>query len=187
MKKTEVIMQILAAYDLTHSFRDAAELTGCSHHTVARYVRARDSGQLQATSIQRGQLIDRFRKYIEGWVDDGHGRVRAVVVQAKLEALGLGYAGSERTIRRAVAEAKVRIGLATVGGFGRGCRSRGCGSSGITPMGRWSKATRRGCSAHGWPGVVSGWCCQCGTRRCQRSSPASIPPSVASAARRPMA
>ena len=43
MKRTEAIMEILAAYDLTQSFRDAAELTGCSHHTVARYVRARDA------------------------------------------------------------------------------------------------------------------------------------------------
>ena len=106
MKKTEAIMEILAAYDLTQSFRDAAELTGCSHHTVARYVRARDAGQLQTTPVQRNQVIDPFRKYIEGWVDDSHGRVRADVVQDKLEALGLGYAGSERTIRRAVAEAK---------------------------------------------------------------------------------
>src|SRR5438128_2524928 len=99
-------MEILAAYDLTHSFRDAAELTGCSHHTVARYVRARDAGQLQTTPVQRNQVIDPFRNYIEGWVDDSHGYVRADVVQDKLEALGLGYAGSERTIRRAVAEAK---------------------------------------------------------------------------------
>src|SRR5437870_2019219 len=99
-------MEILAAYDLTHSFRDAAELTGCSHHTVARYVRARDAGQLQTTPVQRSQVIDPFRDYIETWVDESHGRVRADVVQTKLEALGLGYAGSERTVRRAVAEAK---------------------------------------------------------------------------------
>jgi hypothetical protein len=33
-------------------------------------------------------VIDPFRKYIEGWVDDSHGRVRADVVQDKLEALG---------------------------------------------------------------------------------------------------
>ena len=33
MKKTEEIMEILAAYDLTQSFRDAAELAGCDHHT----------------------------------------------------------------------------------------------------------------------------------------------------------
>jgi transposase len=106
VKKTEAIMEILAAYDLTQSFRDAAELTGCSHHTVARYVRARAAGQLQTTPVQRSQVIDPFRDYIETWVDESHGRVRADVVQTKLETLSLGYAGSERTVRRAVAEAK---------------------------------------------------------------------------------
>ena len=42
MKSAEEIMNILDAYDLTGSFRDAAELAGCSHHTVARYVAARE-------------------------------------------------------------------------------------------------------------------------------------------------
>jgi hypothetical protein len=30
----EEIMEILEAFDLTRSLRDAAELAGCSHHTV---------------------------------------------------------------------------------------------------------------------------------------------------------
>ncbi len=150
MKTTEEIMQILAAYDLTHSFRDAAALVGVDHHTVARYVRARDAGELTTTSAQhREQLIDPFRNYIEGWVEDSHGRIRADVVQTKLEALGAGYAGSERTIRRAVAEAKRPIGVATGGGFGRGCRSPVCGFSGTTPTAHWWKGARRGCGARG--------------------------------------
>ena len=37
-------MEILDAYDLTGSLRDAAELAGCSHHTVKRYVEAVGSG-----------------------------------------------------------------------------------------------------------------------------------------------
>jgi hypothetical protein len=37
VKSAEEIMNILEAYDLTASFRDAGELAGCSHHTVARY------------------------------------------------------------------------------------------------------------------------------------------------------
>jgi len=45
VKSAEEIMNILEAYDLTGSLRDAAELAGCSHHTVARYVRARDAGR----------------------------------------------------------------------------------------------------------------------------------------------
>ena len=31
-------MEILEAYDLTDSYRAAAELAGCDHHTVRRYV-----------------------------------------------------------------------------------------------------------------------------------------------------
>jgi hypothetical protein len=105
VKTTEAIMEILAAYDLTGSYRDAAALVGCSHHTVARYVRARDAGEPRTTPVPRNQLIDPFREKIEEWVDASSGRVRADVAQRKLEAMG--YAGSERTTRRAVAEAKV--------------------------------------------------------------------------------
>jgi len=104
VKTTEAIMEILAAYDLTGSYRDAAALVGCSHHTVARYVRARDTGELRTTPAERSQLIDPFREKIEEWVDASHGRVRADVAQRKLEAMG--YGGSERTTRRAIAEAK---------------------------------------------------------------------------------
>ena len=104
MKKAETIMEILAAYDLTHSYRDAAELVGCAPNTVARYVRARDAGALRAKPTERDQLIDPFREHIEAWVDESHGRVRADVVQDKLEPLG--YTGSERTTRRVVAQMK---------------------------------------------------------------------------------
>lgn len=38
MKSAEEIMEILQTFDLTGSLRDAAELAGCSHHTVARHV-----------------------------------------------------------------------------------------------------------------------------------------------------
>lgn len=97
-------MEILAAYDLTQSYRDAAELVGCAPNTVARYVLARDAGGPRTTPAHRDQLIDPFREKIEEWVDASHGRVRADVAQRKLEAMG--YDGSERTTRRAVAEAK---------------------------------------------------------------------------------
>ena len=101
-------MEILAAYDLTGSSRDAAALVGCDHHTVARYVRARDSGQLTtSTPQQRDQLIDPFRDKIEEWVDASHGRIRADVAQRKLEPMG--YTGSERTTCRAVASDPPRI------------------------------------------------------------------------------
>ena len=104
MKTTEAIMEILAAYDLTQSYRDAAALVGCAPNTVARYVLARDAGELKTAPTQRTELIDPFREKIEEWVDASHGRIRADVAQRKLEPMG--YLGSERTTRRAVAEAK---------------------------------------------------------------------------------
>ena len=39
-------MEILEAFDLTVTpSRDAGELAGCSHHTVAGYVAKRDAGE----------------------------------------------------------------------------------------------------------------------------------------------
>src|SRR5258708_27752610 len=97
-------MEILGAYDLTQSYRDAAALVGCAPNTVAHYVRVRDADELRTAPIQRSELIDPFRDKIEEWVDASHGRIRADVAQRKLEPMG--YTGSERTTRRAVAEAK---------------------------------------------------------------------------------
>ncbi len=45
MKRPEEIMEILEAFDLTGSYRAAAELVGCDHHTVARYVALREAGR----------------------------------------------------------------------------------------------------------------------------------------------
>ncbi len=50
VKSAEEIMNMLEAFDLTGSLRDAGELAVVSHHTVARYVAAREAG---------GCLIDR--------------------------------------------------------------------------------------------------------------------------------
>lgn len=106
MKSREEIMQILEAFDLTDSFRDAAELAGCSHHTVADWVAKRDAGLLPAPGepVRRERMIDPFLPKIEEWVERSNGKVRADVVFDKLR--GLGFDGSDRTARRAVAEAK---------------------------------------------------------------------------------
>ena len=105
MKSAEEIMQILEAYDLTGSYRDAAELAGCSHHTVAGYVQAREEGRLTpGRAERRPMLIDAFLPKLEEWVDRSRGKIRADVAHDKLVALG--YKGSERTTRRAVAEVK---------------------------------------------------------------------------------
>jgi len=101
MKSAEEIMEILEAFDLTQSYRDAGELAGVSHHTVARYVRARDAGALGDRARARAQLIDEYLPKIEEWVEHSRGKVRADVAHDKLVAMG--YEGSERTTRRAVA------------------------------------------------------------------------------------
>ncbi|HEX6597509.1 MAG TPA: IS21 family transposase [Acidimicrobiales bacterium] len=104
MKSAEEIMHILEAFDLTNSYRDAAELAGVDHHTVARYVAARDAGELSARPARRDQLIDPFLAKLEEWMDQSRGKVRADVAHDKLVAMGFG--GSERTTRRAVAVAR---------------------------------------------------------------------------------
>ena len=102
MKSAEEIMEILEAYDLTGSLRDAAELAGCSHHTVASLVAARERGELTpGRAERRDMLVDPYREKLEEWVDRSRGKVRADVAHEKL--IPLGYTGSERTTRRAVA------------------------------------------------------------------------------------
>ena len=104
MKSDEEIMEILEAFDLTRSLRDAGELAGCSPNTVAHWVGARDAGTV-ATPARRDQLIDPYLAKVEEWVEASHGKVRADVAHDKLVMLG--YTGSERTTRRAVAAAKL--------------------------------------------------------------------------------
>ena len=105
MKSGAEVMEMLEAYDLTGSTRSAAALVGCSHHTVARYVAAREAGQPRPVpSPSRSRVIDEFMPKIEEWVDRSRGRIRADKAHERLVAMG--YAGSERTTRRAVAEAK---------------------------------------------------------------------------------
>jgi transposase len=97
-------MEMLDAYDLTGSLRDAGELAGCSHHTVKRYVdRRAGGGELPAAAV-RPMLIDEYLPKVEEWVERSVGKVRADVAHEKL--LALGYGGSERTTRRAVAKVK---------------------------------------------------------------------------------
>ncbi len=96
-------MEILEAYDLTGSFRAAAKLAGCDHHTVARYVGLREEGRV-VERMRAERLADPFLAKIEEWVERSQGQVGADVAHGKL--LAMGYAGSERTTRRAVAQAK---------------------------------------------------------------------------------
>jgi transposase len=104
VKSVEEIMNMLEAFDLTGSCRDAGELAGVSHHTVARYVQARRDGELSGRAAARPELIDGFLAKVEEWIERSNGKLRADKAHEKL--LLLGYGGSERTTRRAVARVK---------------------------------------------------------------------------------
>ncbi len=105
MKSSEEAMEILEAYDRTLSLRAAADLAGCSHHTVARYVRLRAQGRSPGPATRsRKSIIEPFRPKIEEWVAHSGGRIRADVCHRWLTDMD--YSGSKRTVRRAVAEAK---------------------------------------------------------------------------------
>lgn len=100
-------MEILEAYDLTGSYRAAAELAGCDHHTVARYVKMRAAGQHPDRRRHRARAIDDFLPKIEELVVRSQGRIRADVVHKRIVAMG--FTGGERTTRRTVAEAKAQF------------------------------------------------------------------------------
>jgi transposase len=107
MKNRRKAMEILEAYDLTGSLRRAAVLAGCDHKTVARLVAAREAaGGGLPERERRRPLVDPFAGKIEELVDRSRGRIGADRAHSKLVATG--YQGSERTTRRAVAEAKRR-------------------------------------------------------------------------------
>ena len=104
MKSAGEIMETLEAFDLTGSLRAAGELAGCSHHTVAGHVAARRAGGLCDPPTARARLIDEFLPKLEEWVEHSRGKIRADKVHDRL--LALGYAGSERTTRRATAQVR---------------------------------------------------------------------------------
>ena len=105
MKSSEEVMEILEAFDLAGTLRGAAELAGCDHKTVAHWVRARDeAGGGLPVSVRPRPRVDGFAEKVEEWVDRSRGKIRADVAHQRLVAMG--YLGSERTTRRAVADAK---------------------------------------------------------------------------------
>ncbi|MGW0602262.1 IS21 family transposase [Streptomyces sp. NPDC002776] len=107
MKNSREIMEILEAYDLTGSYRAAAELTGVDHHTVARYVKMRAAGQHPDQRRHRARAIDDYLPKIEELVVRSQGKIRADVVHKRIVAMG--FTGGERTTRRTVAEAKTQF------------------------------------------------------------------------------
>jgi transposase len=97
-------MEILEAYDLVGTFRGAAELAGCDHHTVKHYVQRRDAAADPTAAAPRPSVIDDYRAKVEELVDRSNGKIRGDVVHQRLVAMG--FDGSYRTTRRTVADAK---------------------------------------------------------------------------------
>jgi len=105
VKKAEEMMEILEAFDLVGTLRGAAALAGCDHKTVAHYVKLREQAGGGVPVPRRARpLVDQYADKIAEWVERSRGRIRADVAHERL--LAMGYLGSERTTRRAVAAAK---------------------------------------------------------------------------------
>jgi transposase len=103
-KSGREIMEIFEAFDLTGTAWSAAQLTGCDAKTVARYVAVREAGGDPLARPARLRLTDAFMPKVEELVDRSKGKIRADVAHRKITAMG--YRGSERSTRRAVAEVK---------------------------------------------------------------------------------
>src|SRR5919199_494660 len=104
LKTAEEVMEIVEAFDVTGTLRGAAALVGCDHKTVAHWVRAREeAGGGPPVHVRARPRVDAFGEKMEEWVDRSRGRIRADVAHHRLVAMG--YVGSERTTRRAVADA----------------------------------------------------------------------------------
>jgi hypothetical protein len=97
-------MEILEAFDLTRCAWSAAQLVGCDPKTITAYVAARDAGADPCHRPRRPRGIDPFLAKLEELVDRSAGKIRADVVHDRLMAMG--FDGSGRTTRRAVAELK---------------------------------------------------------------------------------
>jgi hypothetical protein len=103
-KSDREIMEILEAFDTTGCAQSAAKLADCDPKTVRRYAALRDEGRSSITKPRRGRITDAFGDKIEELVEHSKGKIRADKVHERLAAMGL--LASERTVRRAVAEAK---------------------------------------------------------------------------------
>ena len=153
-KSGREIMEIFEAFDLTGTAWSAAQLTGYDAKTVARYVAVREAGGDPLAKTCRPRLIDGFMPKVEELADRSKGKIRADVAHRKLVVMG--YRGSERSTRRAVAEVK---------GAWRGAAQ--AYRPWVPEPGMWLQwdwgdgpligGGRRSCSARGWPGPGSGW------------------------------
>jgi len=131
-KSGREIVEIFEAFDLTGTAWSAAQLTGCDAKTVTRYVAVREAGGDPLGRAARPRLIGAFMTKIEELVDRSKGKIRADVAHRKITAMG--YRGSERSTRRAVAEVKEAWRAGRRRRYRPWSRSRDVAAAGL---GRW--------------------------------------------------
>ena len=109
-------MDILEAFDLTGSLRDAAELAGCLASHGGRLCRGPGRRRrCRDRPAARPQLIDEFLPKVEEWMEHSKGKIRADVAHEKLLAMGFtGFgaddpAGGRRRSRRHYQAGRVRV------------------------------------------------------------------------------
>jgi len=95
-------LDILTTYTELGSYRAAAALCGTTHKTVRRVVERR--GQPPAERPARPKITDRYLDLIATKVKATDGRISAKRLLPLCRAEG--YTGSDRSLRRAVAEAR---------------------------------------------------------------------------------
>jgi hypothetical protein len=109
MKDSTKTMNILETYDLYQSYNQAARACCCSPNTVRSLVKARNEGTLGRRgerTVTSSLFHDDHLMLISSLVEVSEGAIRADVVHRRLKSIG--FAGSERSTRRAVHKEKAR-------------------------------------------------------------------------------
>jgi transposase len=104
MKSGRTQVELIALYEELGSYRAVGSLLGCDHKTVKRYVEAAGEAGQFAPELRRSRVTDDFAGVITERVEQTGGRVTARRLMRLVRAAG--YRGSERSLRRALAEAK---------------------------------------------------------------------------------
>jgi len=94
---------VVNLYEELGSYRAVAAVVGCDHKTVKAHVDRVRGGQL-AGRARRPSVADRFAEVIATKLVATEGRITAKALLRVVRAAG--YAGSARTLRRAVREAR---------------------------------------------------------------------------------
>src|SRR5215211_1280641 len=104
MKSARERMDIVNAYAELGSYRAAAAVCGTTHKTAKRIIERQRRGAVERTRSSRPKQVDVVRELIAERVRASAGRISAKRLLPVVR--GAGYAGSGRSLRRAVAEAK---------------------------------------------------------------------------------